>query len=448
MSNELLRSDSTALLNMLIMAQMRSRSIDRYVANTEHRLLYKIATILPYQLYNVGFNYLGEDKTATPAINKFIQWSRELNFDTLCRDAIIDARQTGDSFIILDDGKPLDLPITRPPIALARFTQVSVLPAPLLLFGSNNVHESRVLHFCGLRRVSQAFSIEQERRDRYLNNSIFSQELLTAIELLDKSPSIMFRLLETLSQFGLGMDGLASMLYNDLMSGDTTTATAVQSRAKTINANRSIDGVAIFDKEQEQLVTISTNSTGATELYESIKDYISILTEIPKQDLFNSADKVGMSSGMQNQIVGRATLAENVKRWAKVYVIPQVQKVADLFGRFKIDVPVTINLDPIESAEYELKLAQRNKLLLEMGVITTDEIRANYIQNSDRTPMTFSIDPSDSLAKSGSELPETHLKSDEIKSDLDAAAWESLLEINDAVVADIEAIAAIEYNNG
>jgi hypothetical protein len=160
-----------------------------------------------------------------------------------------------------------------------------------------------------------------------------------------------------------------------------------------------------------------------------------------------------MSSGAQNQIVGRSTLAENVKRWAKVYVVPQVQRVTDLFGVFKVDVPFTINLDPLESIDYEEKLVRRNKLLLEMGVVTAQEIRATYVQNVDRTPMNLSLEndaipETDTVSVSVSKTPKTDELYSEIDSELDSVDWESLLLIDVDAITETEIKAAELYNNG
>lgn len=462
--------------------------IDQVRGNTPHYsagVYTKIIETFPKKLFSTEFQFDAKTTGETQSIDTFIKWEEDFQFYHLCAEAIIDARKVGDSFIVLDDGNPLDTPITRPPIDISRLSNASVDDRPFLNFGEDKIHYSRVLHWYGQNIIKRVSSRTEEWQTRFTNNPIITGVLENAINLLDLCPEYLFQALKTASQYSLEVDGLADILYSDLANNTSEAKSQVEARTSAINQGRSMHSLMVTDMNMEKLSALFGKTEGLRELVEGIKNYIAINTELPERFLFDTASNTGMGSGLQNQLVARFDLATRVKNWGDYAVLPNLRKVTRLFGNFKTTIPLRIPLNAVEAAEYEKTIAERNSILIRDGVVCAREVREIYRPSDPRTPHHLvlddalfeeemksketeppedpnNLDEMDSQSKSSEDpKPETKTRSDsppdtlsqqdneslsDIPSDLLELNWEELALVTPDIVAQTAIKAAETYN--
>lgn len=395
-----------------------------------------------------------DDRSLSSGVaDDFGKWAKDVNFYEKLTTALIDSRAYGDSFLVLEGHGELSSPLSLPPENLEVFSILTPKEFPILCLGVLEVHASRVLHFCGLRTFHRIYSQKDYWRSRFTNAHCL-KGCEETLYLLGLQPRILNRLIVSSSQFLLGQRGLASMLYQAEESGDTELEANLRSRAATLNEGRDIDSILFYDPEQEEISVATVNNSGVPDIVDKLREHLSIVSGIPRSILFQDVERTGISSGMQNQVVQRVQEDVKILEWGKSYVLPQVSRLIQLFGECKVSIPLATTMTPVEIIENEKNLAERNRILIESGIVSPEEVRELYRQNLAVTPVAIPLD--DALfnkSKASSPVPLENLlagkKQDEAvdpEINLYASDWDDLLRVDQEVFDDLEERAGEHFN--
>ena len=160
---------------------------------------------------------------------------------------------------------------------------------------------------------------------------------------------------------------------------------ALHSRIEYFVQNRSNDGCAAIDKEQEDLVLQTTSLAGVTDIVRQSMEYVAAMFNEPVTKMWGLSPN-GFSTGdmeLQNHY-------DNIKaQQEKMYgeAIRRVLRVLQQNRYGEIDDSIIFTFNPL-SEDDERKIAETNKIqadtdavLISTGVISEDEARERLISD-------------------------------------------------------------------
>lgn len=389
--NRSLSADSALLYSILSRVEP-SRLLD----TTEDRSLRSsaiaktVVELYPITLFSSGLQLTPIGSTSQNAIKQWTEWEEKNDFLSLCTEAAIEARWIGDSFLVLDDGGDWSSPLRSPPESVFRISYAYASERPFLSIGDDLIHESKVIHFAGNKNTQPNYTLQDGWRNQFVNLPVISGVLEHCIRLLELAPDTLITALRTSSQFILGQEGLANMLYADQLAGTNTAEQKIALRATTLNRSRDNGSIILYDSDSESLNSITSSTANLDAIYHCLKDAVACHSGIPSKALFDMGT-VGLGSGLQNQLVARFEIASKAKQWGDFHVRSKLKSLLNVFGTFSLEFPLKVSLNTGELVEYEKALADRNKVLIESGVVTAQEVRESYREPGEITPIHLTL---------------------------------------------------------
>ena len=444
MANQLIK-DSALLYSILSRVEPSLVSGESETSLRSSAIARTIIELYPTTLFSSGIQLSPKRGNNGEGIDRWIDWESTHDFYALCTEAAIEARWVGDSFLILDDGGDWESPLRSPPDSVYRISYLYPADKPFMTIGSDKIHITKVIHFSGNKNLIPNYSHADGWRNQFTNLPVISDCLEKNIKLLELAPDALFTALRTASQFILGQEGLANMLYADQVAGTNTVEQKIATRASTLNRSRDNGSVILYDSDSEELGSVTSSTANLDALYECLKDAVACQSGIPAKELFDTGS-VGMVSGLQNQLVTRFETATKAKQWGDYNVRSKLKSLISVFGDFSFEFPLKVALNSGETVDYEKQLADRNKVLIDSGVVTPDEVRKSYLEASETTPVHLNLvspDVETENTKVENNMNENStLKTDEALDEIDP----EFLEIDWESFIYVDALATIEVS--
>ena len=173
-----------------------------------------------------------------------------------------------------------------------------------------------------------------------------------------------------------------------ILAGDEDGANQAVTRIKALGMMRDNTGVVALDKTNEEIFQINTPLTGLHELVDKFTQMVSYPSKMPVLKLFGTP-----TGGLGNTSDGEIRVFyDNVSAQQEAFLMPQIKTVLDciqlsLFGEIDEDIEFKFNplyqLDDNERADVNLKKAQTAQILIQEGVIDSNEARDNLTEDED-----------------------------------------------------------------
>lgn len=239
---------------------------------------------------------------------------------------------------------------------------------------SYKAHSSRVLPFYG--NLNYQYNIDDS--DYYLNDD-YSDSIIQGLynsftDYIESNAAGKY-ILKNLSYLLIGIENLANMSKSDIGKQ------MVISRLTDLNENRNIGRTIAFDKKYEELQFISQTVSGFSEIVNELKTFFAAETEYPIEELFDKSSNQNIGSGIQNQLIARNLWSTKCNEWTLENWLDNYIKFYSNFydmDKYSIQIPLEIEMSEQEKIEIQKTAAERDKILLELGVITAEEIRQSY----------------------------------------------------------------------
>lgn len=233
-------------------------------------------------------------------------------------------------------------------------------------------HKSKVFIFRGDRKF-RYFDPNNHDTEFYKNQSVLQTIYHSFRRLLKTTDSTRY-IVDNLSYLLVGITNLTSL--NNTDAGKTI----LSQKMLALNRERSIDKIISFDLSKEEVSFINQSLSGLDEVLNQFKILLASETNYPYEQLFENGSGVGIGSGIQNQLVSRFLWQENVNKWIFNNWKSNYELLKNrIFGEeYKLEIPFEVQLTITEKAELEKTVAERNKILIDSGVIIPEEARSNY----------------------------------------------------------------------
>lgn len=241
---------------------------------------------------------------------------------------------------------------------------------------NENFHYTKVFKFYGDKK----FLFENptaEVSELYKNQSII-QKLYKSFGRLKNANKATRYIVDNLSYLLVGIKNLNTLNSND--AGKEL----LSRKMMALNRERSMDRLISYDLDKEDLKFINQSLSGIDDVLNNFKIMLASESEYPYEQLFENGTSPGIGSGIQNQLISRFLWQQKVNEWIDNNWLYNYQLLIErLFGEgFTVDIPFNVQLSVAERAELELKIATRNKTLVDAGIISTEEARVTYHGNN------------------------------------------------------------------
>lgn len=239
------------------------------------------------------------------------------------------------------------------------------------------VHKSKVLIFNG--SLNYQYNINDS--DYYLNDD-YSDSIIQGLynsftDYLESNAAGKY-ILKNLSYLLIGIENLGNMSKNDIGKQ------MVMGRLTDLNENRNIGRVIAFDKKYEEIQFISQTISGFSEIVDELKTFFASETEYPIEELFDKSSSQNIGSGIQNQMIARNLWATRCNEWT---VENWLDKYISFYSNYydmdnyRIEIPLVLEMSEKEKIDIQKTSAERDKILVDIGAITPDEVRNTYKGN-------------------------------------------------------------------
>lgn len=250
------------------------------------------------------------------------------------------------------------------------------------------VHPDRVLSFYGNYLDTREEFYESAYRHDSIILSMFDEYAKWSV-----GNKAIAKLLTKATAFKFGMQDLGELVKNDIDADNTKNQDYLKTRAASINKGLTVADILWYDKEFEDLDTVSLNLSGVKESIDTLKDSFASVSDMPRWKLFNETNGGGgLASTVGSAQILRYSWAFSVVDWAnsnwynplyKALTLCMSSKdlygsIPDNFGENSIEFPLGVQLTALEQMELEKISAERTKLLIDQGAITPDEVRSQY----------------------------------------------------------------------
>ena len=215
------------------------------------------------------------------------------------------------------------------------------------------------------------------------------------------------RLFEVLKQFGVSVQAGSSVLQDfvvkkmkienlqDLITGGQWDV--ITSRLSMLAQEMSINNFAIYGKD-EDIEKMGTPIEGLEKILEIFIDYVSAASDIPRSRLFqNTTGTLGGDPGKNDLRIHY----DNIQAMQEVKLTPPVQQALDMIlvpiGFAPGEITFTWNplwqISDTEQAEIELKVAQKDQIYMNAGVVEPEEVALSRFSGDtpDLTQMSIDI---------------------------------------------------------
>jgi hypothetical protein len=155
----------------------------------------------------------------------------------------------------------------------------------------------------------------------------------------------------------------------------------VINRLQDLNENRNIGRVIAFDKKYEELQFISQTITGFSDVVEELKSFFAAETEYPMEELFTKSSTQNIGSGIQNQMIARNLWSVKCHEWITENWLDNYMSFYSNFydlGKYTIQIPLNLEMSEQEKVNIQKTAAERDKILVDIGAITPNEVRDSY----------------------------------------------------------------------
>ena len=257
------------------------------------------------------------------------------------------------------------------------------------LFFGVKIHPSRVINFYGNRLDT----VEEIVRSFYQHDSVIMPMFECFNNWLDGNKATLQLLLSS-SVFALGIEDLGERIRADIEQDSTVNQDALKLRATSFKSGLNVSKLALFDKTMESLETVNRNLGGAKDALESLKDAFGACSDMPRWKLFNEINAGGgLASSVGSTQILDFNWAKCVSDWAfdnwlnpLDTIIQLAMQTRDLYGTVidaytenSIEFPISLKLSEAQQMELEKLSAEKNKILFDMGVLTVEELRSQYL---------------------------------------------------------------------
>lgn len=236
------------------------------------------------------------------------------------------------------------------------------------------VHKSRILIFHG--NLNYQYDINDSdyfSSDKY-SDSIIQSLYNSFTDYLESNTAGKY-ILKNLSYLLIGIENLGNMSKNDVGKQ------LVINRLQDLNENRNIGRVIAFDKKYEELQFISQTITGFSDVVEELKSFFAAETEYPMEELFTKSSTQNIGSGIQNQMIARNLWSVKCHEWITENWLNNYMSFYSNFydlGKYTIQIPLNLEMSEQEKVNIQKTAAERDKILVDIGAITPDEVRDSY----------------------------------------------------------------------
>lgn len=336
-----------------------------------NKLIKKIIIKYPNEAKTVGYQ-IKDSK------GRIIAENDELILEAF-HDASIYARIYGKSYLVFDtEKKDFEKPL-KIGEKLTGFKVKHILNKfnDYYLTGSERIHESYVLIFIGEKNYN--FEVDINNED--YSDSIIQSLYESFFNYINSSKYVKY-IMENISYLRIGIKSLGTKLRNEAGKKE------IFERLQSVNANRDASRLLTYDIENETIDFISQSLAGIPEVVKEFKDLLVCESDYPYDILFEDSQNNGLSSGAQNQLIIRVLWAKKVKNWVennwlKNYktLFSRLYKEFQNNSTYTIEIPFNVETTQEEQANLENNIADRNKKLIETGIITVKEARTTYRDN-------------------------------------------------------------------
>lgn len=249
------------------------------------------------------------------------------------------------------------------------------------------IHPERVIPFYGnYLDTREEFFDSMYRHDPVITNMF---EAFTSWLVANKAVS---KLLVKSTAYKFAMQDLGDLIRQDTDTNTTTNQDYLRERAQSLDTGLNIADILWYDKEYEDLDTVSLSMGGVDTAIDKLKDALSAVSDMPRWRLFNEFGSSNLAASVQSAQMLRYQWAFNVNDWTvnnwlnQIYYLIKLcmsaknlyGSVIDNFQEHSIEFPLNIQLSQTEQLEIEKLAAERSHILIQDGVLTPDEVRLQY----------------------------------------------------------------------
>jgi hypothetical protein len=194
---------------------------------------------------------------------------------------------------------------------------------------------------------------------------------------LHNQQELMPAILRKQSMLALGIKGLAQRLK---LMGDEGIKD-VETRLETFDRQRDFNRSVAYDMENEQIDSVDMSISRVAEPIKETVRYIAANTDVPASEIF---EFLGFSSGLTSTVANselvRIQSASKVHEWAETHLLSWYYWLLKIWGYPDLipSIPFTLPLTDREKADIGLKIAQRNKILIDSQIMTSEEARQSW----------------------------------------------------------------------
>ncbi len=266
------------------------------------------------------------------------------------------------------------------------------------LFGTLEIHETRIVIFGGARTTIR---MRQERGGW--------------------DTSIIQRMNDTLTQFGVSWDALAHMLQDasqgvfkmrgfiDALAAEETSL--VMQRLNMMDMGRSVARALVLDEDGEEFTRQNYSWTGIKDPYEMLILRLASAARMPVTVLMGQSP-AGMNATGESDIrwfydTIRSS-QENIVQPRLEYVLRLIMLAKDgptggqVPESWSVSFPSLWQPTPLEQADIELKTAQKDEIEIRSGVVTPEEVAVSrHTADGFKTDTTINLDERRALLTPG-----------------------------------------------
>lgn len=298
--------------------------------------------------------------------------------DTFCK-AAIEARIYRDSYLVIgvDDGRDLSKPINLNNVRAINWIKPALLKPDSSDFytptetyhrvdNMEKIHSDRVLAFAG-----KELPLRMLRRFRSSQNLSVIESLFIELAIYLNATKASSAALSRSGVFIYKMKGLAKAV---------ATISDLFSRFEMLNTSLSVLKGLVIDSDSESVEYVSQNLSSYKELLDKFEDQLIAVSGYPRSKLLGSSNSNAFSEGGESD---RLEWAQLVANYQQRELLPQLKKLMSLiclskqidYNLLSIEFNSILIPKPSELKQQAKLQAEIDKLYLEMGVLTSDEIR-------------------------------------------------------------------------
>lgn len=250
-------------------------------------------------------------------------------------------------------------------------------------------HKSRVMRFSGDYLYDEAL-----RENGGYHDSVI-QSMFNAWVQWSQGVQASSSMLQDYNQFTLGIKGLGRLTGNE--NGEKTEEELEEAReyivqrALTLALGMSVSKTLFHDLGGEEPGVVSRNYSGADKIMERLEAILCAVSTTPRFKLFNEIGATGLATGVQAAIILKSEWGIQNNGWLE----DTVRKEVETFVRqctlaqdsptrgqpvegLEVDFPLQIILSPLEQAELQKLIAERDEKNIKSGIYTGLEARILY----------------------------------------------------------------------